>query len=334
MHGFPEPGRCEETAAQAERLGFDGLLLADSQNLTGDVFAELGVLARATDRLGLGTGVTNPVTRHPAVIAAAIASLQLESGGRAVLGVGRGDSSLAQLGLPRASTARLREFVSQVRGFLHGETVTVDGHASRIGWITDREVSPVPVELAATGPATIAAGAALADRVMLTVGADPARVAWAVETAQRARTAAGLDPATLRVGAYVNVACHPDPAAARAMVRGSTAIFAHFSAMSAAAGTALGRDDAAVVGQIGRHYDEARHGLSDAAHTGSLDDEFIDHFAVAGTAAHCQARLRRLFELGLDRVVVVPGSRDTDPELLAATNELFAREVLPQLRTA
>ena len=125
LHGFPVPGRCEETAAQAERLGFDGLLLADSQNLVGDVFVELGVLARGTHRLGLGTGVINPVTRHPAVTAAAIASVQLESGGRAVLGVGRGDSSLAQLGLARPSTARLREFVGQVRGFLHGETVTV-----------------------------------------------------------------------------------------------------------------------------------------------------------------------------------------------------------------
>jgi 5,10-methylenetetrahydromethanopterin reductase len=68
-------------------------------------------------------------------------------------------------------------------------------------------------------------------------------------------------------------------------------------------------------------------------HTGSLDDEFVDRFAVTGPAAQCAARLRGLFELGLDRVVVVPGSRDTDPELLAYSNELFAREVLPKLRT-
>jgi 5,10-methylenetetrahydromethanopterin reductase len=332
LHGFPVPGSCAAAAAQAERLGFDGLLLADSQNLVGDVFVELGVLTRTTGRLGLGTGVINPLTRHPAVAAAAIASLQLESGGRAVLGVGRGDSSLAQLGLAQPSTARLREFVSQIRGFLHGETVTVDGRASRIGWITDRAVPPAPVELAATGPATIAAAAVAADRVMLTVGADPARIAWGIEVARQARITAGLDPATLRAGAYVNVGCHPDPAAARAMVRGSAAIFAHFSALSAAAGTALSRDDAAVIGQVGHRYDEARHGLSDAAQTESLDDEFVDRFAVAGPAAHCAERLGRLFELGLDRVVVVPGSRDTDLELLAGSNELFAHDVLPLLR--
>lgn len=333
LHGFPVPGECQVTAAQAERLGFDGLLLADSQNLVGDVFVELGVLAGATGRLGLGTGVINPVTRHPAVIAAAIASVQLESGGRAVLGVGRGDSSLAQLGLARPSTARLREFVGQVRGFLRGETVTVDGRASRIGWIKDRAVPPVPVELAATGPATIAAAAAAADRVMLTVGADPARVAWGIAAARQARAAAGLDPAGLPVGAYLNVGCHPDPAVARALVRGSTAIFAHFSAASAAASTTLSRDDAAVIRQVGRRYDEARHGLSDAAHAASLDNQFVDRFAVAGPPAQCAARLRHLFELGLDRIVVVPGSRDTDPQVLTSSNELFAREVLPQLRT-
>lgn len=86
-------------------------------------------------------------------------------------------------------------------------------------------------------------------------------------------------------------------------------------------------------GQVRRRYDEARHGLSNAAHVASLDDEFVDRFAVVGPAAQCAARLHRLFELGLDRVVVIPGSRDIDPELLTSGNELLAHEVLPQLRT-
>jgi 5,10-methylenetetrahydromethanopterin reductase len=58
----------------------------------------------------------------------------------------------------------------------------------------------------------------------------------------------------------------------------------------------------------------------------------VDRFAVVGPAAQCTARLRDLFEPGLDRVVVVPGSRDIDPELLTYSNELFAHDVLPQRR--
>ncbi len=192
LHGFPVPGQAQPLAVRAEELGFDGLLLADSQNLVGDPFVELGVLARVTSRLGLGTGIVNPVTRHPAVVASAVASLQIESGGRAVLGLGRGDSSLAQIGVRPPTTNQLAAFTSQVRGYLRGEEVELDGGPSRIAWIAAAGLTPPPVELAATGPRTIALAATTSDRVMLTLGADPYRIARAIELARAARSAAGL----------------------------------------------------------------------------------------------------------------------------------------------
>ena len=333
-HGFPVPGRTAGLARETEEAGFAGLLLADSQNLVGDPFVELAVAARVTSRIGLGTGVVNLVTRHPAVVAAAIASVQVESGGRAVLGVGRGDSSLAQIGLAAPAAARLRELVTQVRGYLHGEEVTAGGTASRIGWIADTGLPPVPVELAATGPRAIGVAATLADRVMVTVGAEPSRVAWAAGVARQARAVAGLDPAGLRIGAFVNVACDPDVAAACALVRGSAAIFAHFCSMPGSSATGFSPQEAATIGAVGTAYDEARHGLSHAAHTAMLDEPFITKFAVAGSPEQCLARLRQLAALGLDRIVVVPGSRDADPARLARSNDLFAREVLPAFREA
>lgn len=65
-----------------------------------------------------------------------------------------------------------------------------------------------------------------------------------------------------------------------------------------------------------------------------LDEPFITKFAVAGSPEQCLARLRQLAALGLDRIVVVPGSRDADPARLARSNGLFAREVLPAFRQA
>ena len=82
----------------AEGDGWDGLALTDSQNLAADTFAALAVAARVTRRITLATGATNPATRHPAVVASAIATIQVESGGRAWLGIARGDSALAYLG--------------------------------------------------------------------------------------------------------------------------------------------------------------------------------------------------------------------------------------------
>lgn len=72
--------------------------MVDSQNLPRDPCVVLAMAASATSRLGLGTDVTNCVTRHAAAPACAIVSVDRISGGRAVLGIGRGDAALAHLG--------------------------------------------------------------------------------------------------------------------------------------------------------------------------------------------------------------------------------------------
>ena len=141
LHGFPIPHPTVALAVQAERWGFDGLLLADSENLVEDPYVELALAAQATERLRLGPAVTNPLTRHPAVTASAIATLQVESEGRAVLVFGRGDSAVLQLGLRPATTAELERGLSELQGFLRGEDVELAGDASSHG--LDRNAASV-----------------------------------------------------------------------------------------------------------------------------------------------------------------------------------------------
>ncbi|MDQ3894787.1 MAG: LLM class flavin-dependent oxidoreductase [Actinomycetota bacterium] len=111
------------------------MLLADSQNLQAEVFVELAFAVRATERVKLGTGVTNPLTRHPAVTAAAAATLEAESGGRTVLGVGRGDSAVTFVGARPAPVAVLEEFVRRLQRYLRGEVVGSNGFPSRLEWL-------------------------------------------------------------------------------------------------------------------------------------------------------------------------------------------------------
>lgn len=327
LHGFPLPRRTVDLAVQAERWGFDGLLLADSENLVGDPYVELALASRSTERLRLGPGVTNPLTRSPAVTAAAVATLQVESEGRAALVFGRGDSAVLQLGQQPATTAELERGLSQLQGFLRGENVELEnGYQARMSWISTMHPHKVPVDVAATGPRTIAVGARHADGVNFTVGADPRRISWAIGEAQRSET--GRDAVAL--GAFVNVAVHPDIAAARDLVRGSAAIFVHYA--SEGPSEVLPEEDREVVERLGAAYDERRHGLSTAGHAALLPDEFLDRFAVVGPTDRCAERLRELLGLGLERIVVVPGSRDADPHALAESNARFATEVLPALR--
>ena len=83
---WPSPRDLARVARRHEDNGWDGMVLADAQYLGPDPFVSLGIAATATSKLKLGTGVTNPVTRAPAVMATAIITVQAVSGGRAVLG--------------------------------------------------------------------------------------------------------------------------------------------------------------------------------------------------------------------------------------------------------
>ncbi|MGH9092792.1 MAG: LLM class flavin-dependent oxidoreductase, partial [Acidimicrobiales bacterium] len=177
LHAFPVPGTVAPLARTAEGDGWDGLLLADSQNLVGDPYVELGLAAASTSRIELGTFVTNPVTRHPAATASAIATVHAESGGRAVLGIGRGDSALASVGEHRAGLDVLGDYVARVRGYLgsgagggSGEQAGAD-RPGPLRWLAGSVLPPVPVDVAATGPRMIELAATAADRVTFSVGA-------------------------------------------------------------------------------------------------------------------------------------------------------------------
>lgn len=328
---FPVPGIVGTMAAGLEAAGWDGLFMTDTQNLTAEVYASLGIAAASTERVLLGPGVTNPVTRHPAVTASSIATVHAASGGRAVLGIGRGDSSLGFLGRKPAPVGVLEEYLARVRGYLHGEEVDLGDAVSHNVWIPETGLPPVPIDVAATGPKVIAVAARRADRVTFAVGADPQRIRSSIAIVRAERAAAGLDPAGISLGAYVNVAVHPDVAVAREVVRGVTAVFAHFSSMAGAPAGA-GGGDGVVLDHIDEQYEMAEHGRSDAGHAASIPDEFIDCFAVVGPAERCVARLSELIEAGVERIVVVPGVHGPIIGDLAESMRAMATDVLPALR--
>src|SRR5437660_10158012 len=94
------PGDLVRWAAAAEASGFRFALISDhfhpwtdAQGQSPFVWAVLGGIARATERLRLGTGVTCPTVRiHPAIIAQAAATVAAMMPGRFFLGVGSGEN--------------------------------------------------------------------------------------------------------------------------------------------------------------------------------------------------------------------------------------------------
>jgi 5,10-methylenetetrahydromethanopterin reductase len=328
----PETGLAESFAERAEAGGWDGLSLTDSQNLVGDPFIAMALGAKVTTRLRFMTGVTNPATRHPAALATAIATVQEVSGGRAILGIGRGDTALFHLGRKPMKTADFFARIEEVHTYLNRGTVELNGHPSRLRWLDRARQAPVPIDIASSGPKVIAFAARTVERVTFAVGADPARIAWALDLARASMREAGRDEHEVSFGAYVNVGCHPDRAIGRDLIRGSIAAFAHFSAMPGSTGAGLDERDRAVVAEVGRRYDSNAHLQNAADHSHVLDDDFVDRFAVVGDADACAARLRELAALGLERFVITGPTIDADPAPAKLAGRLMRTELLPALR--
>ncbi|MDR3533776.1 MAG: LLM class flavin-dependent oxidoreductase [Rhodopila sp.] len=350
--GVASPRGTARVAAEVEAAGWDGLLVVDSQNLSGDPYVALAMAATATTRLGLGTGVTNCVTRHAAATACSIASVDRISGGRAVLGIGRGDSALAHLGRAPARPKVFERYLRQLQTYLRGESVPFEDidipadvapplsglaladapPASRIDWIAGRGAK-VPVEAAASGPTVIALAARDADRVMFALGADEERIAWGMGVARKAREAAGLDPAGITFGAYLNCGCSPDIDVARGLVKGGLTTFARFSVMHGTASGPVSEQDRAVLHKLHDAYDMKAHTRGDSAQAGTLTPDFIDRFAVVGSPDRCIERLKRLAALGLDKIAITGALRGVSETEAAASRALLEREVLPAVRS-
>jgi 5,10-methylenetetrahydromethanopterin reductase len=326
------PRRAGVTAQMIEGAGFDTLLFPDSQNLAPEVWSELALAAQATTRIHLGPGVSNSVTRDAAVTAAAALTLQAESGGRAVLGLGRGDSSVQRIGKREDPVASFEGYLSAVQAYLRGEAVERDGFASQLEWHRHVQAPKVPVVVAATGRRVIAAAARQADGVCLAVGADPAHVGAMLAHARAAATAAGREPGSVRFGAFVNCVVHDDVAVARDAVRGSAASFARFSAFRGSNLDRLPAPLAHAARWLRAHYDMRDHTRTGVAHTAGIDDAFVDWFGIAGPAAVAVARLRALAELGLEFCWIVPGSTGMPREVGATSLMALAKDVLPGVR--
>ncbi len=329
-------------AIRAEEIGYDGIVYVDSQNRYGDTYVCMALAAHATSTIKLGTGVTNSFTRHPAVTASAIATVQAESGGRAYLGIARGDSALAHLGRAPHSVPEFERYLARLQAYLLGEDVPFEAggdissldlanyrDSSLIFWIDEVQPPKVPVDVAATGPKVISAAARHADSVTLNVGADPGRIRWGMDVARAARAEAGLPP-DIHFGAYVPLVVNDDPEEAVRIGAGNVSLFARFSTMYGSVVGPASAEQRQVMRTIHDNYDMEHHGLANAPQDAVVTHDFARDFGIFGPPTYCADRLAELIDVGVERFIIRGVSQDpADPESKAA--ERFVDEVVPLL---
>jgi probable F420-dependent oxidoreductase len=311
----------------AEDVGFGHVWFGDSHLIWHEVGPYLTAAAMSTTRMRVGPLVSNPVTRHPTVVASMAATLAQLFDGRAALGIGRGDSAVRTLGLPPMKLAEFTDALRLMRGLCRGETAEVHGTPIRLPWLK----RPVPVLLAAYGPRVLELAGAEADGLILQLAA-PSVVEWAVEHARRGAKDAGrrLDGFEVVAGAPTYVAADRERALAR--VRGFPAtvsnhvkdLLRRYRPDELPADLVQGMERVA-------GYDYLQHGVPDAPHTRAVTDDMAERLTLIGTAAQIRDKIARLEAAGVTHVCLYIGI--VEPEFHFSTLETYGRDIIPHFRT-
>lgn len=289
-------------AREAERLGYGWLWVAD-EKFYRDPWVILAAVAGATTTIKLGTGVTEPYARHPALIAMAMATLEELCPGRAVVGLGAGGPGFPPLGVVRERPARaLPEAVQIIRGLLRGERVDLVGEvlSFRGGSLNFKPLRELPVYVAARGARVLASAGASADGVIMAPFASPEAVRHAAGLVRTGAERAGRP--LPKLVARVDVCIGDSRQAAREAVRYFVALPLWVSYPDWSYAEAVGAaPDSEELRQL-----MARRDYRDiAAAAPLLPEAMIDHFSIAGTEGEVAERLRLLAPL-TDQLVVHP----------------------------
>lgn len=299
------PGRFVRLVQQAEDRGFDCIWVPD-ERFYRDCYAYLTLCAVNTRRVRLGPCVTDPYTRHPALTAMAMATVDEASGGRAVLGMGAGASGLDALGIPRTKPAvALREGVALIRALWRGEEVTAEGEIVRFsgGRLNFPARPDIPVYLAGRGPKVLELAGEVADGVIIGALASPPTLGYAMAHIEKGRRRAVAPAAPQEVVLWLHTAVAPDGAAARNAVRRIVVgVLVSSLPVLGELGVALPADLRDRLGRI-TYGVESRDMIEAAA---LVPDDVLAHFTMAGDGAFCRERVDALARGGVTHVAVLP----------------------------
>ncbi|HXJ82632.1 MAG TPA: LLM class flavin-dependent oxidoreductase [Candidatus Methylomirabilis sp.] len=319
-----------------EAAGFDGAGILDSQMLCRDTFVILGQAASHTSRLTLFPAVTNPITRHPAVLASAIQTVEELAPGRVKFVIGTGYTSASTIGRKPATLAEMRSCIATVKSLLAGKTVDWNGTPGRLAYASGR---PIPVLMAASGPKAIEVAGEIADGVLLLVGFNTGIVETALEHLERGVRRSGRRLEDLEIVWAVRTATASSLEEARRQAR-PTAV--HWGILRwgghwvEPAGIRLPKLE--IPDAVYKVYPDLSHAhdWEEAIQATSFvpDDvvaQLADALGLIGTPEHCAGRIAEMTKLGVRNLYLMPLQTFVGPE---SEVNAFRDDVFPRLHAA
>jgi probable F420-dependent oxidoreductase len=327
---LPDPphSRFVELMQLAEENGFENGWTYDSHILWHEAYPLLTLLAVKTERLKLGHCVTNPGTREPTVTASAYATLQAISGGRMVMGIGRGDSARRVIGYQPVKVAEFERALRMMKELMNGRPVEWNGKELELEWA--RELAEIPMYVAGYGPRALGVAGRVGDGVIIQL-ADPLIVLWIMEQARGAAAEAGRDPDELKCHVCAPSIVTDDMQEAREAVRWFPAMVSnHVMDLIERYG-----EDSEIPSELTEYvkarkfYDYKEHSREGAAHGEFVTDEICERFSVIGSIEQVRDKLRELESVGVDHFNIYLMTHGQEDILRA-----YGEEIVPQFKTA
>jgi probable F420-dependent oxidoreductase len=316
--------RTVDLTKRAEASGFSYGWLFDSHVLWREAYVLLTLMGQASERLRLGTCVTNPATREPSVTASALAVLDELTDGRMDLGIGRGDSARRVLGKPPTTMKTLEEAITVIRDLVEGRSISFEGTDLQLPWAGRWHL---PVWVAGYGPMAIAMTGRVADGLILQL-ADPDLIRWFAEQLREAEAAAGREAGSVKIQAAAPA--HVGP---RELGRERTRWFpALVSNHVVDLVNKYPREQLpeSLTGYVTDRagYDYHHHAEVGSSNAAFVGDEVADRFCVLGEAAEHVEKLHALADAGVDQFNLYLMNGDEEEQL-----ELYGTQVIPAIQT-
>lgn len=314
------PERIVHLTMQAENNGFDYGWIFDSHVLWQDPYPLMTLMAANTERMRMGTCVTNPAVRDWTVTASLLATLNRISGGRMDCGIGRGDSSRRVMGKRPTTLAVLEECVQTIRDLTAGKQIVYEDKEIQMPW-ADAGVPPIWV--AGYGPKALRCAGRIGDGVILQF-ADPHLIKWCLNFVREGAEEAGRDFSKIKVMSAAPVWVSDDLAVARDRVRWFPALVSNHvvDLVSKYKPEELPPELTGFI-RDRKGYNYLHHAEVGSSNAEFVTDDVVDRFCIVGPVAEQVRRLKELESVGVTQFNIYLMCGDEEQ-----TVETYGQEVI------
>ena len=335
-----DPGpKVGDYARFAEDRGFSYFWVPDSPIGWREMSPYMTLAVLNTETSIIGACCTNPVSRHVAVNASLHATLQELSGGRIVLGLGKGDSAVRRLGERPAKLKELAESAIAMQDLASGQEIEyrpetpgqeewheqgADQLSVQLTWAPKQRM---PLYIAGYGPKILQWSGEVADGIFVQI-AEPSTIEWAIDHLRVGAEKAGRDVREIEIVCCTPSVVRDDIGEACELARAFPALVSNhvLDMLRFYDRSELPANLVRCLEGKGT-YDYRHHNESTSEAASVISDELVDSFCVVGPPAHCASKLRQLSEIGVTQLCIY--FFGVDEEEMLSTIQTYSDEIIP-----